>query len=121
MNTNFEVLSTLSKTQVDQQIDLAKRLMRLAVLGTPNVGAPSAEAADHACIQLALEALMTAYMALAEANTSTTGTAAAVAFSVAERLMHLQDQRIGAQQSAFANSMAAQAEAQASAPAALQG
>jgi hypothetical protein len=69
-------LHALSKEQLDQQIDLAKRLLGMAINGTPAV---SREAFPTLGIDLALHALLTAYMSLADAYELNTHRAAHLA------------------------------------------
>lgn len=82
------LLFELTTAQMDQQIDLALRMLRMAHLGTPRVQSPDPLAPDL----LVLHALITAYQAVASANPAVAQTAAYVAHSAADTLRQIADQ-----------------------------
>lgn len=81
MNASAKALN-LTDAQMAQQVDLARRMLHMAALGTPRV-----ESADpHAPQLLVLHALITAYQAMATATPGIARTASALAFDISHEL-----------------------------------
>ena len=97
LGLNQPVHAGLTAPQIDQQIDLAQRLLGMAINGTPAVDKQSF---PDSGIDLALHALMTAYMSLADAyerNTAQAAYMAAQASVALDRLHHNRSLRAPAQ------------------------
>lgn len=81
MSTAIKALG-LSDAQAAQQIDLTRRMLHMAALGTPRF-----ESSDPDSQQvLALHAFATAYLALAQAHPGITATAADLAYDMGDEL-----------------------------------
>jgi hypothetical protein len=74
----------LTPEQLSQQVDLAQRLLGMAVNGTPQL---DQAAFGSTGIDLALHALLTAYMSLADAYELNTETAARMADAATRQLV----------------------------------
>lgn len=79
----------LDETQMQQQADLARRILHMAYLGTPRVLSDD----PNTPALLSLHALSTAFLALAEANPGVTESAGLVAFDISHRLKALVESR----------------------------
>lgn len=82
-------LALLSPQQLDQQVDLSRRILHMAYLGTPRVDSTDPDLPAL----LALHALRTTYLAMAEANPGITHTAALLAHDMAEHLKATAERR----------------------------
>lgn len=79
----------LTDEQMAQQIDLSRRMLHMASLGTPRV-----ESSDpHAAQQLVLHALATAYQAVAHATPGLAQAAADLAYEITIDLFELADRQ----------------------------
>jgi hypothetical protein len=90
LGLNPSVLSGLTREQADQQIDLALRLLGMAVSGAPTTTLPRLHGQG---IDLALHALLTAYMSLADAYELNTVSAALLASEAGLQLAGLHARR----------------------------
>jgi hypothetical protein len=79
----------LNDEQLAQQADLARRILNMAYLGTPRVLSDD----PNTPALLALHAVSTAYMAMAEANPGITDSAGQVAFDMSHHLRALVEKR----------------------------
>lgn len=79
----------LTEAQLAQQADLARRILHLAYLGTPSVQSQD----QNLPALLAIHAVSTAYMAIAEANPGITDSASQVAFDMSHHLKTVAEQR----------------------------
>lgn len=82
----------LNEAQKAQQADLARRILNLAYLGTPRV---QSEDPDMPAL-LAIHAVSTAFLAMAEANPGITDSASQVAFDMSHHLKTVAEQRAAA-------------------------
>lgn len=82
-------VAALTPEQLSQQVDLAQRLLGMAVNGTPTVG-PGFPGGG---IDLALHALLTAYMSLADAYELHTHQSALMAYRAAAELARVHHSR----------------------------
>lgn len=86
---NPNVNLNLTEAQTAQQIDLSRRMLHMAYLGTPRVD----NADPDMPALLALHALAATYLAIADANPGVTLTASLVAFDISSNLKGLAERR----------------------------
>lgn len=91
MKTTVEM--GLTAPQLDQQLDLSRRLLRMAMLGVPRTSNPAPADAEL----LAVHALLTAVLALAEATPAITTSVAHVAFEASHKLTEAAELRLAQQ------------------------
>ena len=84
----------LSAAQINQQIDLAQRLLGMAINGAPAVCDEAGDPFPSSGIDLALHALLTAYMSLADAYERNTTQAAYMAAQASVALERLHQHRL---------------------------
>ncbi|OGB19460.1 MAG: hypothetical protein A2W72_18115 [Burkholderiales bacterium RIFCSPLOWO2_12_67_14] len=89
MNVSEQITQVLDLTdaQLQQQADVARRLLQMATLGTPRI----ASGDPFAPQLLVLHALATAYLALATATPGVTRAASNVAFDIGHDLRRAAD------------------------------
>lgn len=88
MNTP-QLTFELTEAQKLQQVDLSRRILHMAYLGTPRVDSTNPDTPAL----LALHALATTYLAIADANPGITDTASSVAFDMSANLKALAERR----------------------------
>lgn len=79
----------LNEAQKAQQVDLSRRILHMAYLGTPRLDSTDPDVPAL----LALHALSATYMAIADANPGITETASRVAFDMSANLKALAERR----------------------------
>jgi len=92
MNTSTPAAAAvlqLNEAQLAQQSDLARRILNMAYLGTPRVASTD----QNMPALLALHALSTAYLVMAEANPGITDCAGDLAFDISHHLKVVVEQR----------------------------
>lgn len=83
---------SLKEAQMAQQIDLSRRLLHMAMLGSPRIESDDPNVQEL----LALHALSTTYLALASATRGLAGSAASLAFDISHELQLVAEQQAAA-------------------------